>query len=404
MSNDPDLNEFLNVRQDLHEPAPRRPSHPSGWEPGVDTARGVIVAEPSQDPAPPGDWDEILTQFKLDPARWEVVSDAVNVRTWDANLGRDPETGEPCVRRFYYYKANVRPRVRGDRADIDALVKRISSHRYKRPAKLKDSAVSLNSALVVCLADWQTGPDPDGIVDHVLRLKNAIVDRLKTERPVMLYVVGMGDMIEGCDGHYPMQTFTVKLDGRQQVKLVRRLLVDLLTTWARYVPAMVVGCVPGNHGEKRKDGKAYTTFEDNDDLAVFEQAAEILAANPDAYDHVRFAIPDGDMSLTLDVAGTTAGFIHGHQAKKGGSTPRQKIETWWRGKQNGRHPIGDADVLVSGHLHHFVAVEDGPRTWFQCPALARSRWFTEGGGAPTKMGTLTFRCSPDGWDRLEVVR
>jgi len=37
---------------------------------------------------------------------------------------------------------------------------------------------------------------------------------------------------------------------------------------------MVVGAVPGNHGESRRGSKAFTTFEDNDDLAVFEQVAE----------------------------------------------------------------------------------------------------------------------------------
>ena len=400
MSDDPDLSEFLDVRQDVAEPQPRRPHHPSGWEPGVDTAKGVIVAEPSEDPDPPSDWQHILEQFRLDPAKWEVVSDAVNVRTWDANLGRDPDTGEPCVRRLYYYKANVRPRQRGDRADIDALVKRISAHRYRRP----DTATTTAGAMVVCLADWQTGPDPDGIVEHVLRLKNTVVDRLKQDRPASLYVIGMGDMIESCSGHYDMQLFAAKLDRREQVKLVRRLLVDLLTCWARYVDKMVVGAVPGNHGEARNgNGKADTTFEDNDDLAVFEQTAEILAANPDAYSHVRFTIPDGDMSLTLGVEGTVVGFIHGHQARRG-STPRTALETWWRGKQSDRQPVGDADVLVAGHRHHLVLVEDGPRTIMQCPALARSRWFREQGGSSTAMGTLTFRAGEGMWDGLEIIR
>jgi hypothetical protein len=70
-----------------------------------------------------------------------------------------------------------------------------------------------------------------------------------------------------------MQTFSVELDRRQQVKLVRRMLVTMLTEWGRLPVQMVVGCVPGNHGENRRGGKAFTTFEDNDDLAVFEQAA-----------------------------------------------------------------------------------------------------------------------------------
>lgn len=391
-----DLDKYTGV--DTPDPV-HRPSrdHPSGWEPGVDTAKGVIVTAPSEDPDAPEDWAQILAEFRLDPDKWQVDSDSVNVRTWDANLGG----GE--VRRFFYFKANVRPRQSGVRADVQQLTRQISRHRYRRP----EPATDVTSALVVCLSDWQAGPDPEGLVDHVLTMKNKVVDRLKDERPAMLYVVGMGDMIEACDGHYSMQTFATGAGGlngrRDQVKLVRRLLVDLLTEWARHVDRMVVGAVPGNHGEDRRGGAAFTTFEDNDDLSVFEQAAEILSANEGAYGHIRFVLPDGDMSLTLDVAGTVCSFIHGHQARRGGATPRQKIETWWKGKQNAKHPAGDADILVSGHFHHFVAVEDGPRTWFQCPALALSRWFAERGGAETSMGTLTFRVGPDGWDGLRLL-
>jgi hypothetical protein len=378
--------------------ARNRQKHPDGWEPGVDTARGVIVAEPSEDPAPPTDWGHVLEQFHLDPERWEVVDDQVNVRTWDANVGGG------VVRRFFYYRANVRPRTAANvSVDVEALCRQIARHRYRRPTV----PVGSPGALVVCLADWQAGPDPQGLVDHVLNLKTQIVDRLKAEKPETLYVVGMGDMIEACDGHYAMQTYATAAGGlngrRDQVKLVRRLLVDLLTTWARYAPKVVVGCVPGNHGENRRDGKAYTTFEDNDDLAVFEQAGEILAANADAYDHVRFVIPDGDMALVLEVAGTVVGFIHGHQARKG-ATPQAKLTGWWKDRAHGGHPIGDATVLVSGHYHHAIMVEDGPKTWMQCPALAHSRWWEESGGQPTRTGTLTFAVGPEGWDGYRLIR
>jgi len=125
-----------------------------------------------------------------------------------------------------------------------------------------------------------------------------------------LYVVGLGDMVEGCDGHYASQTFSVELDRRQQVRLVRRMLVELLSDWAKLVPTGVVGADPGNHGESRKNGKFFTTPEDNDDLATFEQAQEVLTAA--GFDNISWVIPDGDMTITLDVAGTVVSFAHGH--------------------------------------------------------------------------------------------
>jgi predicted phosphodiesterase len=246
------------------------------------------------------------------------------------------------------------------------------------------------------------------LVDRVLRTGDLLTARLKTEKPDRLYVVGMGDMIEGCDGHYPMQTFQTGASGlngrRDQVKLVRRLLVKLLTGWARHVPSMVVGAVPGNHGEGRKDGKAYTTFDDNDDIAVFEQTSEILAGNPESYQHVRFVVPDGDLALTLDVAGTAVGFVHGHQARRG-STPSVKLTGWWKDKAHAQHPIGDATILVSGHYHHLAVLQEGPKTWLQCPALdGGSRWWEESGGGRAPVGTLSFKVGPDGWSGLEVLR
>ena len=110
--------------------------------------------------------------------------------------------------------------------------------------------------------------------------------RLKELRKVgrgvsTVYLVGLGDLVEQCSGHYAMQSFQTDLDRREQMRLARRLIlrfVDLLVG-AGY--KVVLGAVPGNHGENRNSaGKAYTTWTDNDDLAVFDGVAEVCAANP----------------------------------------------------------------------------------------------------------------------------
>ena len=387
------------VKQFLHTPTPdvvngKPRKHPSGWEPGVDTADGTVTVV-SDSEQPPNEWSRILEEFALDPGKWEVASDTVNVRTWDVAVG-DGDT-----RRFFYFRANVRPRTGAD-TDVAQLIKTVSRHRFSKPEPRPEA-----DALVVCLSDWQTGGSkPDRFVTHMLETKNRVAQHLKDVAPSRLYVVGMGDMVEACDGHYAMQTFQTGASGlngrRDQVKLARRLLVSLLQEWARHVPEIVVGCVPGNHGENRRDGKAFTTFEDNDDVAVFEQVADVFAANPDVYGHVRFVIPDGDMTLTLDVAGTVVSFAHGHQARRGAG-PQGKLLNWWKDKAHTRHPVGDADILVSGHYHHLQVMQDGARTWFQCPAVADSRWWEESGGAPTAWGTLTFTVGAAGWDNLKLL-
>jgi len=385
---------FLAVQQDVDQARKPRPKHPTGWEPGVDTAAGTLVVQGGE--TPPKDWAHILWNLGLDPADWEVDEDApVQVRSWDS--------GE---KRMFYYRATVRP-TSVHQPDLDELVREIKRRKPRPPKEVLEER-----ALVVLLSDWQAGKGDhggvDALVERLLQLQRRVPERMrelaKQGRPVShLYVIGLGDMVEGCDGHYAQQTYSVQLDRRQQIKLVRRMLVSMLADWSRLPAKVVVGAVPGNHGENRKAGKSFTTFEDNADLEVFEQAAEVLAANPEAYGHVRFTLPDGDMTLTLDVCGTTVAFAHGHQFRTSG-IPLTKALGWWQGKMGAMHPVGDASVLCYGHWHHLQLLTEGPRTIMGAPSLdGGSRWFEEGGGPATACGTLTFVCEGGGWRDLDVL-
>ena len=387
--------EFLKVQRDIEDASVQRRTHPKGWEPGVDTAKGVLTVEGGD--TPPTDWADIIRELGLDPEAWTVdESQPVQIRTWDSG-----------DKRAFYYRATVIPASTASTPDVDDLIREV---KRRKPRPPKD--ILAERALVVALADWQAGkPDHGGVealVERLMALKDAVPARVKESqkagRPISaLYIIGMGDMVEACDGHYDMQAFGVELDRRQQIKLVRRILTMLLTEWAKLPCRMVVGAVPGNHGQHRKGGKAFTTFEDNDDVAVFEQVAEILGANPDAFGHVSWVLPDGDMTITLDICGTVVAFAHGHQFS-GGGIPLNKARSWWQKKMAAKHPTGDADVLVYGHWHHLQVLQDGPRTIFGCPSNdGGSRWFEEQGGPTTACGTLTFVADKDGWHDLRIL-
>ena len=387
--------EFLKVQRDLADANVQRRTHPKGWEPGIDTAKGTLTVEAGD--KPPTDWAAIIRELGLDPDAWTVdESQPVQVRTWDSG-----------DRRNFYYRATVIPSVNAtDVSDIEALIREVSK---RKPGKPPTNPLA-ERALVVALADWQVGKSDHGgveaLVERLLRLKDAVPARIralaKAGKPVShLYVIGMGDMVEGCDGHYPMQTSSVELDRRQQEKMVRRMLVNMLTVWAKLPVTVVVGAVPGNHGENRKNGKAFTTFEDNSDLAVFEQAEEVLTAA--GFDNIHWVIPDGDMTITLDVCGTVCSFAHGHQFK-GTGIPLNKARSWWKDKMASMHATGDARVLVFGHYHHLQVLQDGPRTIFGCPSNdGGSRWFEEMGGPTTACGTLTIVAESGGWSDLAVL-
>ena len=398
--------EFLKVQRDIEDAAVPRRSHPKGWEPGVDTAKGTLTVQAGD--TPPTEWSAIIRELGLDPEAWTVdESQPVQVRTWDSG-----------DKRMYYYRATVIPSEGATTApDIDALIREVKK---RKPGKPSENPLA-ERALVVCLADWQAGKgagDGTGVeqlLERLWSLHAAVPARIRELKKAGIHintitVLSMGDLSESCDGHYAAQTFQVELDYRQQARLVRRMLVEMLSEWVKLAPNMQVACVPANHGERRKNGKMFTNWGDNTDVEAFEVVREALAHNPDVFGHIRWAIPDQEQYLSLDVCGTIIGIVHGHQFRSG-SGPQGKAMNWWKNMAMNRTAVGDADVLVSGHFHHLQVmgegVADSPkgRTWMQCPALdCGSEWWEHMGGAPTQQGTLTFTADANGWDNLKVLR
>jgi predicted phosphodiesterase len=308
--------------------------------------------------------------------------------------------GDPLGQLNRQWKGKVVQRTVSQDADVERLVQEIKKHKFAKPLVREEGL-----AMLVAISDLQLGKGEGGgtagIVARFLAGINEVEARwkelVKTGRPLSrLVVVGLGDVVESCDGHYDMQAFQTDLDRREQITVARRLLVKAITSWARFAPQVIVAAIPGNHGENRRGGKAFTTFGDNDDVAVFEQAAEVVGANPD-YDHVKFAFPKNDLTMTLDVCGTIVGLAHGHQF-------RGNPLTWWAKQALGLQRTGDSSLLLAGHLHHLVVQQSGARTFVQAPSLdGGSQWFTETQGASAPAGILTMTVGGGFWDDLRVL-
>lgn len=398
------MQELLDSGGEFEHASKPRMKHPTGWEPGINTEAGRICVQAEDAPDKVSiDWTEWLEAFGFSGETFTVLDDTVEVRSWDSNMGGGNVT------RFYYYKAKI-VRKRSSTFDYQDLIKYIKAF---KPLKAKKQTGE--KTYIIALADLQIGKkDGDGlkgVVERMIQFEEDVIADIRLARRGgadigQIILAGLGDIIEGCDGHYKMQTFQVELDRREQVRVARRLLLRLVRLLADETDNLLILSVPGNHGENRKDGKAYTTFGDNDDVAVFEQLSDILAENPDRYGHVNFITPYNDLSVTIDIGGTVVGFIHGHQAR---ATARDglahtKIWNYWKNQSHEGTPIGTADILVSGHFHYYSAIQNGSRTHFQAPPLdSESQWYAESYAYGTNPGVLTFLVDGDGWSRQMIL-
>jgi predicted phosphodiesterase len=364
---------------------------PAALKPGIEWDGDEVQVTSEVYSEPVRDWDELLSELGYDPELYEVI-EPVKISSWDANAGE----GE--TKRLYSYKVGVRAKRTTQYRDEDYkdLVNLIKKHR-----PMTEKVKGGSSTFVVCLSDWQLGKadgdGTDGTIRRILTMIDNVTERIRElqrsgRKMNTLVIAGIGDMVENCGGHYATQTFTVQLNRRQQMRVLRRLLTKAVTTWSKMFNEVVVLAVPGNHGENRNAaGKSFTTRGDNDDVAVFEMVAEILAANEEAYGHVNFLIPEDEVYMMVKVADSYIGFTHGH-ITSGGSDPQKKIKEWWKSQTFNGSPIGHANILVTGHYHHFSVIEhDDSKIHMQCPTMdGGSEWFEDLTGTSSRTGTLTF--------------
>jgi len=364
----------------------------SPWQAGVtfDGLSGEITTKSKTSPV--ANWDEELAGWGFDPEIYEVI-EPVRFSTWQTY----------DERQLWAYKAQIRSRSRFSASELDLLtlpVKRNLSKPKDRPTG--------SYTLVLPIGDWQIGKDDgDGLEGTVARIEasfDSVLNRVKFLRKAgyeigHLLVASLGDLGEGCSGHYEQQTFSVALDRRDQNKVVRRLARNALMKWATEFEFVTVAAVAGNHGENRRGSKSYTTTNDNDDVAIWEAVAETLSVRPDLYGHINWHLPQGELSISVQVGSKIIGLAHGHQARSG------DIVKWWQGQALGNRAVADADILLTGHFHHTKCVEVSKGRWhIQCPSMdGGSNWFEESAGKGSTAGQLTFLVSNNGWTEFAVI-
>lgn len=374
-----DLAALGNAGSDRRDPVPSE-----AWRPRleIDADGGFLVSRPRSAADMP-DAVELLAEFDLDPAAWEVVG--VRRSRWQKHDGEWLEA----------YRASVRPVMVAKARDVDLeqLVAEVRSWRPQRGTKRHTGDLSY----LVNVGDTQYGKDAGngtpGTIARVLDGFNDTVHRFtelrKLGRPIgTIGLPQLGDCIEGSSSQHGKVLGRSDLGVTAQVRLGRRMLMAQIKAFAPLVERLIVPVVPGNHDEPHRI--VITDPTDSWQIEVASAVQDACAENPELA-HVEFRYPDRDeQTLAVDFSGTLVGFAHGHQS-------RDAVK-WWHGQATGRTPVGAADVLITGHYHHFRAQQVGPRLWLQVPAMdGGSPWFRDRTGLESPTGIVTLVVG-DGYD------
>lgn len=391
--------EALSTEANLYVPARReRTSAPRGYEPGVrfeSSGEQVITTPLVGHLADEGDWRRAVADMGHElPAGWRLrlLEASYDPAAWH----RDAQGEDAVTRAIWRYRFKAEPDPSAG-VDLEDLVKAAKRKPSKRPAPTGDRAY------LVALGDLQIGKvDGDGVegtVDRFMASTERAVERLKQLRKTQsigpIYLSHLGDCLEGFVSQGGANSWRTSLTITEQVRVYRRLLLEQVKTFAPLTDQLVVSGIPGNHDEANRPLQAYGDSWATEAAVQVADALE-LAGN---YEHVSVVVPARDeLTLTLDMCGTVVAMAHGHQF------PRGDAMKWWAGQSHGRQPVGDADMLLAGHLHHLKVVDNSPRTFVQVPALeSESTWWRHRTGQGGRPGILSMVVGAGEWSDLQVL-
>jgi predicted phosphodiesterase len=326
---------------------------------------------------------DMFKDFDLDPSVWVVVS--VRKSRWQRYDGEWLEAARVSVKPAY--------QARGDKdLDYNELVASISKW---KPTKVDKATGPLFA--IYAIGDTQYGKDAGGGTEAtVVRVMNAIDEAVNRHKELLkigrnigtVVLPQLGDCIEGSTSQNGKVLGRSDLGVTQQVRIGRRVLMAWVKAFAPLCEELIIPVVPGNHDETHRIMMTDPT--DSWQIDIVSAVQDACAENP-ALSHVKFYYPNPDhATLAIDLGGTTIGMAHGHQAKDMGK--------WISGQATGRTPVGQADVLLTGHFHHFRADQIGPRLWIQVPAMdGGSAWFRDKSGLESPTGIVSLVVG-DGYD------
>ena len=403
MAESNNLKEFAKTVKDRDpRQTKKKIQHPKGFEPSASfnqaTKSGEIVSQPQK--SNNVDWQEQLeSYFGKDAHKYKVLENQAEIRYWDM-AGNPPQ-------RLYYFKAKI---VSSEQYMPDEDFKKLLASAGRLKKKTTKKPVKDSKTFCIALADFQIGKEGteeaiERFIDYIPKIKAQIKQIQKVEPLEQVLFAGLGDLVESCSNHYNMQEFSTIMDERSQQKVARRMIYTLIKEIMPLFSKGLVCFIGGNHGENRKNGRAYTTFADNKDVMLAEELQEIFKESPAYSKNLDFIIPDNELHLTIEISDVAILLLHGHQMRGAGNS-QAKARKWLSDQAFSRNATADADIVLHGHYHFFSAYESSDRLILQAPTLdSGSEWFENTKGDRSRAGMLTFVIGgEEKWDYIKVIR
>jgi hypothetical protein len=273
----------------------------------------------------------------------------------------------------------------------------------KRAGRGRPLTTRTGGSMVISLADFQVGKVDrlGGTPELLLRSEVALAAKIaeaKRLRPAQIILVDAGDSTEGFESS-PNADRTNDLQQTEQIRVWRRIAWRWIEAMAKLTEDLVWISVPSNHCGVRKGKNYLGTTLDDWGIEVTTQLADIAVANPAAFGHVRFLVPDEHEEHVLfqTVDGLWLGVIHGHQVGQ----PNQLGEFF---KKNSRRGIGQADIIICGHFHHlrFIAFGDG-QFFIVSPTMDGGSTWYQYSGEVSNPAVLSVLIDAEGWRDLHLA-
>jgi hypothetical protein len=353
------------------------------------------------------DWTPILKSFGLDPDVFMVEGDKVRMSKWQQS--KRLENGDRDIVWMYSYKAIFKRRMSAGVSEDEFNKLRSRVQDWKPIKRTLGTGLGEPCSFVVHWADWQLGKSAGGgvvaTIDRVEESFEKTEQRIKQLKKMGkniegLVIANMGDPVEGCDGNYASQLFTVELTQREQLLLALDLWTQGIKRLAPLTDHTTFLSVISNHGEwMRRGGKQVTSDSDSADAFLADTLQRIFAGS----DHVdKWIIPHDEMTVQHEVSGVPTAFTHGHKISG-------KEIDWLRSqsirllREHGTEPR----LWFTAHKHHVKGEDMGPWWRWQCPSLdGGSKWFLDMAGVWSTPGTLSMLVGNHdkrNWSDMEVL-